>query len=70
MANYELQPIPLHHETRIAVTTAEAAFHLGRCPQTLRVWAIRGGPINPRRVHGRLMWLVADIRKVLGVDND
>ena len=57
---------PLTAETRTALTTSEAAFHLGRRPQPLRKWAwFEDGPLRPIRVHGRLAWLVADIRTLL-----
>lgn len=53
-------------ERRTHVDTACAAFHLGRKPQTLRVWASsEKGPLRPVRVNGRLAWSVADIRRVL-----
>lgn len=59
---------PLDRETRSCVDTATAAFHLNRQPQTLRGWACHeGGPLRPVRVHGRLAWPVAGIKKVLGV---
>jgi hypothetical protein len=55
-------------ETRAAVDTATAAFHLNRQPQTLRGWACKeDGPLRPVRVHGRLAWPVAELRRVLGV---
>lgn len=58
---------PIDAETRAVVDTATAAFHLNRRPQTLRVWACyEDGPIRPIRVHGRLAWPVADIRRLLG----
>ena len=57
---------PLTKETRTAIPTAEAAAHLSRSQQTLRVWAMRGdGPIQPRRINGRLAWPVADLRRLL-----
>ena len=57
---------PLAHETRSAVETECAAFHLNRRPQTLRLWACQAnGPIRPIHVHGRLAWKVADIQAVL-----
>jgi hypothetical protein len=60
---------PLHQVTRCAITTEEAAFYLSRRPQTLRLWACReNGPIRPLRIHGRLAWPVADLRKLLGAD--
>lgn len=59
---------PLSSENRAALTTKETAAHLGRKPQTLRVWAMReDGPIRPVRVHGKLLWPVSEIRKLLGV---
>lgn len=60
--------VPLSEETRAAVNTACAAFHLSRAEQTLRIWACKeSGPLNPRRISGRLSWQVADLRRVLGV---
>lgn len=60
--------VPLDIETRAAVDTATAAFHLNRRPQTLRAWAcLENGPLRPVRVHGRLAWPVAELRRVLGV---
>lgn len=59
---------PLDCETRPAVDTATAAFHLSREPQTLRVWACKeNGPLRPIRVHGRLAWPTAELRRLLGV---
>ncbi|MBL0420239.1 hypothetical protein JI739_07775 [Ramlibacter sp. AW1] len=59
---------PLESVTRPNVETAAAAFYLGRQPQTLRVWACNeNGPLRPIRVHGRLAWPVAEIKRVLGV---
>lgn len=58
---------PLEFETRSALPTAEAAAHLNRACQTLRIWACReNGPLRPIRVHGRLAWPVSEIRRVLG----
>jgi len=58
----------LDHETRVAVDTACAAWHLGRKPQTLRGWACNeDGPVRCKRIHGRLAWAVADLKNVLGV---
>jgi len=60
----------LDSEVRPAVPTEQAAFYLSRRPQTLRVWAMReDGPIRPVRVHGRLLWPVAEIKRVLGVQS-
>lgn len=60
--------VPLDREARAALTTAEAAAHLGRAPQTLRLWACtEAGPIRPIRIHGRLAWRTADLRRLLGL---
>jgi len=54
--------------TSPAVDTAAAAYYLNRKPQTLRGWACKeDGPLRPMRVHGRLAWPVAELRRVLGV---
>jgi hypothetical protein len=59
---------PLAAETRAALPTAEAAFHLNRAQQTLRLWAMReNGPIRPIRINGRLAWPVARIKELVGV---
>lgn len=61
-------PPPLDQEARVNLSTADAAFHLSRAPQTLRVWASKStGPIQPLRVHGLLLWPTAELRRVLGV---
>jgi len=63
-----LNLIPLEREPRAALPTPEAARHLNRAPQTLRLWAMReNGPIRPIRVNGRLAWPVADLRRVLHI---
>lgn len=68
MSSHGNQCAPLTTETRAALPTSEAAFHLNRSSQTLRLWACLGnGPIRPLRVNGRLAWRVADIRRVLEV---
>jgi hypothetical protein len=62
------QCIPLTQETRTALPTNEAAWHLSRAEQTLRLWACEdNGPIRPIRLHGRLMWPTDRIRELLGV---
>jgi hypothetical protein len=62
------QPVPLAQETRAALPTPEAAYHLNRATQTLRLWAMRNdGPVKCLRVGGRLAWPVADIKRVMGV---
>ncbi len=67
MARNEIKLIPLNQEVRTTLPTREAAKHLNRAVQTLRIWACReDGPIRPVRVSGRLAWKVADIRRVLG----
>lgn len=60
---------PLTQETRSVLPTPEAARHLGRAAQTLRIWACRkNGPISPIRVNGRLAWPVDEIKRLLGVE--
>lgn len=60
--------MPLANERRAALPTAETAAHLNRQTQTLRAWASKGtGPIKPIKINGRLAWLTADIRRLLGV---
>jgi hypothetical protein len=45
------------------VDTATAALLTGYQPQTLRRWACEGsGPLQPRRVNGRLKWVVSELR--------
>lgn len=59
---------PLELETRTRVTTEHAAFLLNRRPQTLRSWAcLENGPLRPTRIHGRLSWETAEIRRLLGM---
>jgi len=59
---------PLEKETRSNLPTPEAAYHLNRAEQTLRLWAMReNGPIRPFRINGRLAWPVAELRRVLQV---
>lgn len=60
----------LAEETRTAVDTACAAFHLSLQPQTLRAWACAEtfpDGLRPVRLRGRLGWPVADLRRMLGV---
>lgn len=60
--------VSLDRETRAAVDTATAAYHLNRQPQTLRCWAsAENGPLRPVRVHGRLAWSVSELRRILGI---
>jgi hypothetical protein len=64
--NAEANFTALADETRSAINTNEAAFHLGRTPQTLRKWACyEDGPLRPIRIHGRLAWPVAQIKQLL-----
>ncbi|GAB3497499.1 hypothetical protein GCM10027399_21560 [Curvibacter fontanus] len=60
--------VPLDRENRSALPTPEAAYHLNRAQQTLRLWAMReNGPLQPIRVNGRLAWPVAELRRLLNV---
>lgn len=69
MATTPVNVTPLERESRANLPTPEAAFHLNRAQQTLRLWAMReNGPLRPIRVHGRLAWPVAELRRVLQVD--
>ncbi len=69
MATKTLQRTPLDRETRANLPTPEAAFHLNRAEQTLRLWAMReNGPLRPIRVNGRLGWPVAELRRLLHVE--
>lgn len=62
------QYTPLTLETRTAIPTNVAAFHLNRKEQTLRAWSSQdSGPIRPTHINGRLAWPVADIKRLLGV---
>jgi hypothetical protein len=55
------QPLPQ------GLSTKDAAEYLNRRPQTLRKWAAyENGPIRPQRIHGRLMWPVAELQRLLG----
>ena len=68
MAAITFQPVSLALETRTALPTCEAAYHLNRAQQTMRLWACHeDGPLRPIRVNGRLAWSVADICRILGV---
>lgn len=67
MERSKINLTPLDRETRAALTTAEAAGHLNRAEQTLRLWAMReNGPIRPLRINGRLAWPTAELRRLLG----
>jgi len=57
---------PLESETRTAIPTEDAAYHLNRKSQTLRAWAcLENGAIRPVRINGRLAWKVSDIKALL-----
>jgi hypothetical protein len=62
--------VPLDLEQRTHVDMASAAHHLGRRPQTMRVWVSREqGPSRPVRINGRLGWPVAEIRRLLAINS-
>jgi hypothetical protein len=68
MATKTIQLVPLKDEYRSALPTNEAAQHLNRAEQTLRVWACReSGPLRPIRISGRLAWKTDDLRRLLGL---
>lgn len=68
MSTKVIRAAPLKEERRSILPTSEAALHLNRAEQTLRLWAMRGdGPIQPLRINGRLAWRVDDLKRVLGV---
>lgn len=68
MERRTIQLTPLDRESRAAIPTAEAARHLGRADQTLRIWAAyETGPLRPLRVNRRLLWPTEDLRRLLGV---
>jgi len=68
MVTNTFQPTPLDREIRSAIPTHEAAFHLNRAQQTMRLWACKeNGPIRPIRINGRLAWPVASIRSLVEV---
>lgn len=65
-----IQPVALEGETRAALPTSEAAFHLNRAEQTLRLWHCQGSypaGLRPTVLNGRLAWPVAGIKRLLGV---
>ena len=66
----KIQFIPLSQETREVLTSAEAAPHLGLKPPTLTEWAKDpNAPMQPLRYNKRkLMWRVAEIRRLLAGD--
>ncbi len=64
-ANQQSSYPPLDQVTTPNVDTGAAAHYLLRKRNTLRVWAMRGHPIKPLRVNGRLAWPVAEIRRLV-----
>jgi hypothetical protein len=67
MTNTPIRLKPLNDEPRVGLPTSEAAAHLNRKPQTLRIWACYdSGPLVPHRINGRLFWPVQDIKRILG----
>lgn len=68
MLKQKISIVPLEEEKRAVVSTSEAAHHLNREPQTLRLWACKDdGPIRPLRINGRLAWPVSELKRILGV---
>lgn len=63
-----IQLVPLAQEARSSLPTAEAAAHLSRSPQTLRLWHCNGTyppGLRPQVCNGRLAWPVAGIKAAL-----
>lgn len=68
MEAHSVQARSLERENRATLPTSEAAYHLNRAQQTLRLWAMReDGPIRPLRINGRLAWPTARIKELVGV---
>lgn len=64
------QPIDPTSLKKTHCPTRPAANLLGRRPQTLRSWACyEDGPqgLRPIRVHGRLLWSLDEINRLLGI---
>jgi hypothetical protein len=60
----------LREDSRLVIPTSEAAIHLNRAQQTLRVWASTGsGPIRPKKINGRLAWRVDEILNLIEVSS-
>jgi hypothetical protein len=61
----DTMPRPRRLDIELTVKTKEAARLLDRRPQTLRKWACYGGgPIEPIRSQGRLLWALEDIERL------
>ena len=60
---------PLETVTKPNVSTAQAAYYLGRRPQTLRIWSMGRcqAPIRPLNIGGRLAWPTSKLRELCGV---
>lgn len=72
MSQAELR-LALAQDTRVDVSTTEAAIYMGRSTNTLRSWAVSGAgaisPISAAKKDGRLphmRWKLDDIRRALG----
>lgn len=60
----------LRVDSRLVIPTSEAALHLNRGQQTLRLWASTGsGPISPKKINGRLAWRVDEILNLIEVSS-
>lgn len=60
---------PIHDEHRPCVGTAQAAHYLDLAESTLRDWSCKNeGPLKPRKFGRKLLWPMAEIRKLLGVE--
>jgi hypothetical protein len=60
----------LRVDSRLVIPTAEAAIHLNRTQQTLRLWASSGsGPIQPKKINGRLAWRIDEILNLIEVSS-
>ena len=70
MATNPIYSTHLQREIRANLPTPEAAFHLNRAQQTLRLWAMReNGPVRPIRINGRLAWPVSELRRILQIES-
>jgi hypothetical protein len=61
--------IPILEETRLVLSSAETAPHLGLTTATLSDWSNDpNAPMRPLRYNRRkLMWKVSEIKRLLGV---
>jgi hypothetical protein len=59
---------PLDDVTAPNVSTEQAAFYIGRKPQTLRSWSCHDrGPIRPIRIGRTLAWPVPELKRLTGL---